>query len=102
MSVPIPLRVDFDASRVRGLTKKAKDGPQARRPGGGVAAEWTTRNCRWQHRRRHTGNATVFVFGGIDLRVMPPFWPERVALSRAWISERASMMVTLKRCLGSL
>ena len=31
MSVPIPLRVDFDASRVRGLAKKAKDGPQARR-----------------------------------------------------------------------
>jgi hypothetical protein len=31
MSVPIALRVDFDASRVRGLAKKAKDGPQARR-----------------------------------------------------------------------
>jgi transposase len=31
MSVPIPLRVDFDASRVRGLAKKTKDGPQARR-----------------------------------------------------------------------
>jgi transposase len=29
MSVPIPLRVDFDASR--GLAKKTKDGPQARR-----------------------------------------------------------------------
>ena len=31
MSVPIPLRVDFDAARVRGLAKKTKDGPQARR-----------------------------------------------------------------------
>jgi transposase len=31
MSVPIPLRVDFDASRVRGLAKETKDGPQARR-----------------------------------------------------------------------
>jgi hypothetical protein len=31
MSVSIALRVDFDASRVRGLAKKAKDGPQARR-----------------------------------------------------------------------
>jgi transposase len=29
--VPIPLRVDFDAARVRGLAKKTKDGPQARR-----------------------------------------------------------------------
>jgi hypothetical protein len=32
---------------------------------------------------------------------VPPFWPASVAFSRAWISERASMMVTLKRCLGS-
>jgi transposase len=31
MSVPIPLRLDFDAARVRGLAKKTKDGPQARR-----------------------------------------------------------------------
>src|SRR4030088_2433199 len=31
MSVPIPLRVDFEASRLRGLARKTKDGPQARR-----------------------------------------------------------------------
>jgi putative transposase len=31
MSVPIPLRGDFDASRLRGLARKTKDGPQARR-----------------------------------------------------------------------
>jgi len=31
MSVPIPLRRDFDASQLRGLAKKTKDGPQARR-----------------------------------------------------------------------
>ena len=31
MSVPISLREDFDASRLRGLAKKTKDGPQARR-----------------------------------------------------------------------
>src|SRR4030081_2708563 len=31
MSVPIPLRVDFDAVQLRGLARKAKDGPQARR-----------------------------------------------------------------------
>jgi len=31
MPVPILLRVDFDAARVRGLAKKTKDGPQARR-----------------------------------------------------------------------
>ena len=31
MSVPIPLRVDFDAVRLRGLARKTKDGPQARR-----------------------------------------------------------------------
>jgi transposase len=31
MSVPLPLRWDFDASRLRGLAKKTKDGPQARR-----------------------------------------------------------------------
>src|SRR6202162_1179865 len=31
MSVPIPLRGDFDASQLRGLAKKTKDGPQARR-----------------------------------------------------------------------
>jgi transposase len=30
MSVPLPLRWDFDASRLRGLAKKTKDGPQAR------------------------------------------------------------------------
>jgi transposase len=31
MSVPIPLRRDFKAYQLRGLAKKAKDGPQARR-----------------------------------------------------------------------
>jgi len=31
MSVPIPLRLDFDAPQLRGLAKKAKDGPQTRR-----------------------------------------------------------------------
>ncbi len=31
MSVPIPLRRDFSASRLRSLAKKTKDGPQARR-----------------------------------------------------------------------
>ena len=31
MSVPIPLRVDFDAVQLRGLARKTKDGPRARR-----------------------------------------------------------------------
>ena len=31
MSVPVPLRGDFDAAQLRGLAKKTKDGPQARR-----------------------------------------------------------------------
>jgi hypothetical protein len=31
MSVPIPLRRDFSAAQLRGLAKKSKDGPQARR-----------------------------------------------------------------------
>src|SRR5260370_31269113 len=31
MSAPIPLRRDFDASQLRSLPKKTKDGPQARR-----------------------------------------------------------------------
>ena len=31
MSVPIPLRGDFDAAQLRGLARKTKDGPQARR-----------------------------------------------------------------------
>ncbi|HET7254588.1 MAG TPA: winged helix-turn-helix domain-containing protein [Xanthobacteraceae bacterium] len=31
MSAPIPLRQDFEASQLRGLAKKSKDGPQARR-----------------------------------------------------------------------
>ena len=31
MSVPLPLRSDFDGSQLRGLAKKTKDGPQARR-----------------------------------------------------------------------
>src|ERR1043166_4204126 len=31
MSVPIPLRSDFGASQLRGLARKSKDGPQARR-----------------------------------------------------------------------
>ena len=30
MSVPLPLRRDFDASRLRDLAKRTKDGPQAR------------------------------------------------------------------------
>ena len=29
MSVPIPLRRDFSAARLRGFAKKTKDGPQA-------------------------------------------------------------------------
>ena len=31
MSAPIPLRQDFEASQLRGLARKTKDGPQARR-----------------------------------------------------------------------
>src|SRR5580704_9121039 len=31
MSVPLPLRRDFDAPRLRGLAKRTKDGPQTRR-----------------------------------------------------------------------
>src|SRR4029077_16381511 len=31
MSAPIPLRKDFDASQLRGLARRSKDGPQARR-----------------------------------------------------------------------
>jgi putative transposase len=31
MAAPIPLRGDFDASRLRVLARKGKDGPQARR-----------------------------------------------------------------------
>jgi hypothetical protein len=31
MSAPIPLRRDFGASHLRGLARKTKDGPQARR-----------------------------------------------------------------------
>ncbi len=31
MSLPIPLRRDFNASQLRSLAKKTKDGPQARR-----------------------------------------------------------------------
>ena len=31
MSAPIPLRQDFDALQLRGLAKRSKDGPQARR-----------------------------------------------------------------------
>jgi transposase len=30
-AMPIPLRTDFDASQLRGIARKAKDGPQARR-----------------------------------------------------------------------
>ena len=29
--MPIPLRTDFDASQLRAIARKAKDGPQARR-----------------------------------------------------------------------
>src|ERR1700751_1927219 len=32
MSAPTPLRQDFDASQLRGLARKTKDGAQARRP----------------------------------------------------------------------
>jgi hypothetical protein len=31
MSAPIPLRQDFDASQLRGLSRRSKDGPQAPR-----------------------------------------------------------------------
>src|SRR5262249_32680165 len=31
LSAPIPLRQDFDASQLRGLARRSKDGPQARR-----------------------------------------------------------------------
>jgi transposase len=31
MSVPIPLRVDFKTAQLRGIARKTKDGPQARR-----------------------------------------------------------------------
>ena len=31
MAAPIPLRGDFDASQLRVLARKSKDGPQARR-----------------------------------------------------------------------
>jgi transposase len=31
MSIAIPLRLDFDGSKLRGLARRTKDGPQARR-----------------------------------------------------------------------
>jgi hypothetical protein len=31
MAIPVALRVDFKASQLRGLARKTKDGPQARR-----------------------------------------------------------------------
>jgi hypothetical protein len=31
MSIPVSLRGDFKASQLRGLARKTKDGPQARR-----------------------------------------------------------------------
>src|SRR5262245_32048795 len=31
MSAPIPLRQDFDTPQLRGLARRSKDGPQARR-----------------------------------------------------------------------
>ena len=31
MAAPIPLHQDFDASQLRSLARKSKDGPQARR-----------------------------------------------------------------------
>jgi hypothetical protein len=31
MSIAIPLRLDFDGSQLRGLARRTKDGPQARR-----------------------------------------------------------------------
>src|SRR3712207_6722832 len=29
--MPVPLRIDFDAAALRGIARKSKDGPQARR-----------------------------------------------------------------------
>ena len=51
MSAPIPLRRDFDASQLRGLARKTKDGPQARRFLALAAIyDGTTRTEAAQHR----------------------------------------------------
>ena len=50
MSVPIPLRGDFKASQLRGLARKTKDGPQARRLLTLAAIyDGATRNCNKLH-----------------------------------------------------
>ena len=54
MSVPIPLRVDFEAVQLRGLARKTKEGPQA----GGfwlLRRFMTVRSARRQRRSAGSG-----------------------------------------------
>ena len=64
MAIPVALRGDFKASQLRGLARKTKDGPQARRLRviahelvtvikGNVSVDWMHRDSARANIRRH-------------------------------------------------
>jgi len=64
MAIPVALRGDFKASQLRGLERKTKDGPQARRLRviahelvtvikGNVSVDWMHRDSARANIRRH-------------------------------------------------
>ena len=60
MSAPIPLRQDFDASELRGLSRRSKDGPQARRLLALAAIfDGATRNEAAKRRRASKSSGTL-------------------------------------------
>ena len=56
MSAPTPLRQDFDASQLRGLARKTKDGPQARRLLALAAIYWGNAHRGGHDRRCRTSD----------------------------------------------
>jgi len=66
--MPIPLRSDFDAAALRGLARKAKDAPQARRLLA-LAAIWSLSGGGGADRRGHAPDRAGL--GGAVQRTRP-------------------------------
>src|SRR5258708_17330122 len=68
MSAPTPLRQDFDAPQVRGLARKTKDGPQARR----LLALAAIYDGATRTEAAKIGGVRLQIIRGVVLRVQPP------------------------------
>src|SRR2546427_2403271 len=88
MSAPTPLRQDFDAPQVRGLARKTKDGPQARR----LLALAAIYDGATRTEAAKIGGAGIHATPGCALRVNTPGPPRR--LGWPWLAQPGQLNCT--------